>query len=283
MASGWPSNLLLPRWAPEQDSVAEICTRLEALRLTNNDVLVLDLFSNSTYMGTDSEGYPAKPYRGDDGVFHVEGQLGTATLALLRRVWTASLPVLAAAKEATMVFCLPLPRYVNGPCCADPGHIENASDNDFDTILREGQAATRRVLDQELAKLTNKTAIYDPLSAFKAAPSLSETVSAGGVSIWSSDPVHLSRAAYHDVLTSLQAAIDGLASTPAGRSRIQSIIPVTAQPRLQLPAVPPTPSWILGELPSRGATRGGQPTRGTQRGRGGRARWQARGGRWRPY
>jgi len=58
--------------------------------------------------------------------------------------------------------------------------VRNASDNDFDTILREGQAATRRVLDQELAKLTTKTAIYDPLSAFKTAPSLSETVSAGG-------------------------------------------------------------------------------------------------------
>ena len=174
-----------------------------------------------------------------------------------------------------MVFCLPLPRYVNGPCCADPGHVENAGDSNFNSILREGQAAVRRVLDQELAKLPNKTAIYDPLSAFKAASSLSETVSTGGVSIWSNNPVHLSRAAYHDVLTSLQASLDELAATPAGRNRIQSIIPVTTQPKLQLPVVPPTPSWILGELPSRGATRGGQPTRGIQRGRGGRAGWQA--------
>jgi len=182
-----------------------------------------------------------------------------------------------------MVFCLPLPRYVNGPCCADPGHVENAGDSNFDAILREGQAAVRRVLDQELTKLPNKTAIYDPLSAFKATPSLSETVSTGGVSIWSNDPVHLSRAAYHDVLTSLQAAIDDLATIPTGRNRIQSIIPVTTQPRLQLPAPPPTPSWILGELPSRGAARGGQPSGGGQRGCGGRARWQAQGGRWRPY
>jgi len=183
VASGWPSNLLLPRWAPEQDSVTEICVRLQALRLIKANILVLDLFSNSTYMGTDSEGMPAKPYRGEDGVFHVPGQLEIATQVMLKRVWTASIPVLEAAKEVTLVFCLPLPRYVTGPCCADPAHVENAGESDYNTILRDSQTAVRRVLDKELAKLTQKTAIFDPLSSLKATSNLGQTISSGGVSI----------------------------------------------------------------------------------------------------
>ena len=95
---------------------------------------------------------------------------------------------------------------------------------------------------------------------FTPAASISSLLSSGGVSIWSEDPVHLSCAAYYDILVSLQAVIDKLVARVPGRGHIQSIIP-TQTTHHEVPATP-TPSWILGELLSLGATRGGQVSRG---------------------
>ena len=285
-ASGWSNDLLLPRWAPEKDSIAEICVRLRALRLTKADVLVLDLFSNNTYMGTDSLGMAVMPYRGEDGFYHVPGQLEIATQASLKQIWRASQPVIKEANEATLIFSLPLPRYVTGPCCGDPGHVENVAEDDYEYTLRDGQNAVRRVLEPELAKMHQSTAIFNPLDTFKSSASISSMTSSGGISIWADDPVHLSKAAYQDILTSLQAAIDELVAKVPGRGRIQSLIPVQQPRQTSRPEVViPTPAWILGEIPARGAARGG---RGGSGNRGSGPSYRAstrggRGGRYRPY
>ena len=282
VASGWSADLLLPRWTPENVAIDEICERLKRLDLKKGDVLVMDLFSNSTYMGTDTDGMAAKPFKGTDGVYHLVGCLEVASQSLLKHVWRSSLPVIEAANDATLLFCLPLPRYVNMPCCSDPGHVENIEEQDYDDIQREGQNAVRKLLESELPRLNNKSAIFNPLEAFSGNDKLSGVLSSGGISIWSEDPVHLARAAYHDVLTCLQAAVDDVTTQSGGRDRIDSIIPVMRQRHQLQPPAPPTPevaSWILGEHTA---------SRGQYRGRGGwapaaRRAWRGRSGRWRPY
>ena len=135
-------------------------------------------------------------------------------------------------------------------------------------------------MEADLPRLNNKSAIFNPLEAFSVNDKLSGVLSSGGISIWSEDPVHLARAAYHNVLTCLQAAVEDITAQPGGRGRIDSIIPVLRQ--RQEPPAPPTPavaSWILGEHPA---------NRGQYRDRGGwaptaRRAWRGRAGRWRPY
>ena len=117
-------------------------------------------------MGTDEDAMPTKAYRGDDIVYHIPGQLEAATQTFLKNCMKASLPVLEAAKDAKLIFVLPLPRYASGPCCLDPEHIANLDEDSFDTILRDGVRAAEKVIDQEMRKMGKVATIYDPLYPF---------------------------------------------------------------------------------------------------------------------
>ena len=94
------------------------------------------------------------------------------------------MPVLDVDKNAKIVFCLPIPRYVTNSCCADPAHIVNLDEDEFQAVVAGAGPAVRAVVEGELSKTNWDFSIFDPMSAFDEADSLAETVSSAGFSIW---------------------------------------------------------------------------------------------------
>jgi hypothetical protein len=73
----------LPHWTPTELHTAATCKKLKDLKLGKDDCVILDLFSNSTYMGTDNRGLPNLPFQDEEGRYHIEGQLDVAPLRAL--------------------------------------------------------------------------------------------------------------------------------------------------------------------------------------------------------
>ena len=120
--------------------------------------------------------------------------------------------------------------------------------------------------------------IFDPMSSFDQEESLSGTLSSAGIGIWTAvDGVHLTNAAYRDILDHLRDVEAATTATPANnRERIPSIIPASGS--VQRDNIP-VPAWMSG---GEGQPRGGFGGRGRwpYRGRGGRRGGR---GRWAPY
>ena len=186
--------------------------------------------------------------------------------------------------SATIICVLPLPRYVQRPCCSDEQHMVNWAESDFTDILLRGSTACFNVLKAKGEKHGLTIATFNPLSCFNSSQDLGAFTSSAGLSIWrEDDAVHLTAAAYNDIAAVLSNPAENYGKQPVTgtvRRRLASVIPAATA------ATPPVrePAWISGELRSaRGGMRGGQ--RGGFRGGqwGGRGQGPWRGPRHYPY
>jgi hypothetical protein len=74
MAKHLPENtisLAYPGFKATPQAVAQVVSRLEELHLSADDRLILDLLSNSAFMGTDEEGLPTPATMGEGGTYHI--------------------------------------------------------------------------------------------------------------------------------------------------------------------------------------------------------------------
>jgi hypothetical protein len=217
----------LPRWTPDADIAQSIIKKLEILKLNENDCVVMDLFSNDVYIGTDGKGFGSPPFKDQEG-WHVEGALDVAPLKALRIIAKMAADLCGASGSAKVLMMLPLPRYVTAACCSSRRHVTNLDDADYESVLLTGSRVCRSVLEDELEGLGRQPVIYSPLAAFTG-DDLRHTATSDGNSIWKeTDPVHLSEAAYVEwghAITSLWRS-----SEAGGRRRIASIIEEERRP-----------------------------------------------------
>jgi len=275
--AGESGIVLLPRWAPDTDTVREIVAEIAELKLTSNDILVVDIFSNMIYMGTDEDGLAVRAFKGLDGHFHIPGILEVATKVLIKRTLVAATPAVSAAGAAKIVFVLPIPRYATRPCCTDAAHMQNRKEADFLDILSSAGPAVRAIVEGEVERLRWHATVFDPMTSFDQEETLADTLSSAGISIWTAvDGVHLTNTAYRDILDNLrQTETESTATAVTGRDRLPSIIPVSTT--VQRDNIP-VPAWFSG-----GEDRGGFGGRGRWLYRGRRGGRRGRGGRWAPY
>ena len=277
-AGGVFNDILLPRWVPDETNVKRVTDALENLSLGEDDIMIVDLFSNTAFMGTDERGIPMLPEKGEDGRFHIMGNLEVAPPSLLKRTMGMCSPILAAAK-AKIVFTLPILRYLTRGCCTDPAHITNMDEADYPHIVASAVEVVKGVLEAEISKRGLAASIFNPMAAFDSTETAAETRSSSGLSIWGrADGVHLTDTAYKDILTHLIEHIRTSGTEDSTRKRLASIVPVIpASGANATPTLITTPAWMSGEADmSRG--RGGWRGRGP-RGRGG---WRGRSAGW-PY
>jgi hypothetical protein len=216
------------------------------LNFGKNDVLVADIFSNMAFMGTTEDGLAAWPFRGEDGVYHIQGNLEIASLSLFKKNLTASLPVLDVAKAAKIVLCLPIPRYVTNSCCADPAHIANLDEDEFQAVVAGAGPAVRAVIEGELPRPTGTSPsltlcrhLKRPTRWRRQSAALASV--SGGWRTESTSPTQPTR-----MYTAASEPHRQLAATDGpGRRRLDSIVP-TARPTPAAPIVQ-TPAWIKGE------------------------------------
>jgi hypothetical protein len=212
----------LPRWTPDQQNCNTTIEKLKELKLGPANYLILDIFSNSIYMGSTEDGLPTPAFRDEEGKYHVSGHMDVAPTAALRPLAGMGKRLAEAAGKAATIFVLPLPRYVAAPCCEDDSHIENFVADDYEDMLRSGPKEVAAAVEREMTGSNKSYTVLDPVASFKG-ESLKALTTTNGASIWlQDDPVHLTPAAYAE----LTAAICNLVSVslPPGRKRIASVV-----------------------------------------------------------
>jgi hypothetical protein len=183
---------------------------LESLKLGPDDRVVLDLLSNSAYMGTDGDGLPTPSHREGDGSYHILGSLTTAPPTALKKALEACSPLISPIGSSSVLLVVPIPRYVVGKCCADPNHIDNFEKTDFEDDLLDAQEQHRRILSVWGAAGGLNFDIIDPSAiVHPMVPLLRRRLTSRGASLWcQGDPVHLSPEAYRDLVGALMEVGD---------------------------------------------------------------------------
>ena len=80
-------------------------------------IIVYQLYDTTTYRDS-SERIAAKG-------LHIRGAVNIAKSTKIGEAIENSLPLLEAAGNTAKAILGPMPRYVSGPCCADPAHTTN--------------------------------------------------------------------------------------------------------------------------------------------------------------
>ncbi len=105
------------------------------------DVIVLDLLSNSAYGGTDGDGCLQLAQKLSNGKWHVLGDVAPQPPSVIRaklKLISGKLPV---ERNLLYIFLVPIPRYLTEACCGDISHCVNRNDP---ALMDEVIAATTK-------------------------------------------------------------------------------------------------------------------------------------------
>jgi hypothetical protein len=192
--------------------LSQLASKLEEILLTPDDRLVLDLLSNSTFMGTDLDGLPTASVQGEGGTYHIPGSLTVAPVPVTKKILANCSQIgkiCSKVKHVTLIS--PIPRYVTGKCCDDNNHVENYDSDDFEIKIINGPEHQKRLLDvwaaehQLCYRIVDATELVDPVE-----PILRNRVTRSGIPLWSTwDPVHLVGEAYEELAYAILSASDG--------------------------------------------------------------------------
>jgi hypothetical protein len=118
-------SLAFPGFRPKENLIANLASRLHSLKLEKSDTVILDLLSNTTFMGTNGDGLPSEASRAEDGKYHVSRSLTVAPSLFTKKVLATCQPLCEELRKTGCVLISPVPRYVNRKCCDEVGHIDN--------------------------------------------------------------------------------------------------------------------------------------------------------------
>jgi hypothetical protein len=213
----------LPRWTPTATTVAAAKSVIAASKLNEQDCLVLDCFSNSTYTGTNTMGYASPAFQDATGRYHLEGAVELAPGRSLRVIAGMLKELVEVSGAAKVIVMLPVPRYVNERCCNNASHVSNLASPGYHEILGSAAHVIKSIVEEEMEGCSKQPLCLNPLEGFGTG-SLGECKLSDGRSIWAAgDPVHLSPAAYCDIAAVVRDTwINN--SEPQLRRRVDSIV-----------------------------------------------------------
>jgi hypothetical protein len=268
--SGQVLDLTAPGWTPSKESFMVAANCVAELSPDCGDLVILDIWSNSAFLGTDELGLPLRAVRdSSDGRYHVLGPLQAAPRTVFQKILDDARPVLDAAGEARIILVAPFPRYISGKCCADPSHITNFGADGYRYEFEGLRDRVESVL-AESGVGGGGIGLFHLSDAWQNADwSYSDLRTDSGGPVWrQDDPVHLTADAYHEVASALLLLRGGDCEPLAKRRRLESV--VTGQRGLTTrgKAIRPMP-WVAGlETGNGGRGRGWAAAVGGGRGRG---------------
>ena len=95
--SGSTEYIPLPGQPLSADAVSNLEEKVTLYNLGERDILYIDLFSNSIYMGSDDSGMPVPAFKNSTGTYHMSGCLEVAPEAFLRKRFSLIHRVLEAS------------------------------------------------------------------------------------------------------------------------------------------------------------------------------------------
>ena len=289
-------NMATPGWRPTGPRLEAASASLRELNLTKDDIVLVDIWSNMAYMGSDESGLPKKVQKDStDRRYHVTGHLQAAPKQVFQLVAKDCTDLFGAAGAASVMLLGPLPRYVTAKCCEDPEHLTNFGTDDMEAEIQRAEDNAAAAAGPALSAGSAAFFVYHDV--FGSDKDLVDMAGTDGAAIWrQDDPVHLTKDAYGELGMAMVAAARQQPCAATRRERLESVVPGGNLLRGNS-NVRPT-AWVLGQAaPSTRGQRGSRFQRGGQRnswrgriggrGRQGRARgsWRGRrgGGWYHPY
>jgi hypothetical protein len=221
MAAYMPENttcLAEPGFRAGPSTCGRISQRLTEIKPSKEDTVILDLLSNSSFMGTSNDGMPLPMLPMGDGKYHVPGSLIPTPMSIIRKILQSCDGIAAVIKNSRVILIGPSPRYVSRRCCDDAGHLENYNNPEYKSEILGGIDSINRTLEKWAAENELNYSLVDPTEQSEPADfPLGEHVTPDGSAWWStSDLVHLSQGSYRvlaSTVTSVQNTDEEVAST----------------------------------------------------------------------
>jgi hypothetical protein len=279
-------DLSRPGWKADSDSLNELASKFDLYGVSDNNVIVIDILSNSIICGTDARGRPLDPYK-SDGTWHVPGHLAFESNPVLKTILAEAATKLFTGRSPKIICISPLPRYVSGKCCGSGDHLKNFGSDDYVSDIEQNLETVDDLLTGWAQAINARSELihFRMVADSAEAPLTDLTVREGP--LWAAgDPVHGSGSYYQEMAAlaseTIRSAIldDGASVPPAKRLRLESS--VVKREGDKRPQSRKTASWSTGTLPPlRG--RGGGHFRGRAPFYRGRFSWRGRGKASRGY
>jgi hypothetical protein len=272
-------DLSRPGWKADPEQIAEVASKLKRYGLSDADIIVVDILSNSIICGTDSRGMPIDQSK-INGSWHVTGSLSFVPKTVIKSILATASDLIFTGSEPRIIAIMPLPRYVTGKCCADPDHIKNMNDADYTADFEQNLEQIEDILSGWIQSINSRSEIlhFRTVTDNPEAP-LPELL-VNGEPLWpANDPVHGSAAYYSEISATLAESVravildEGGQPPPPKRQRLESVVVRREGESVASPARRHNASWSTGILPaSRG--RGGKERGSFHRGSHARGRWR---------
>ena len=109
-------KLPLGGWTAKPANVEKTISELNALKMNENDMLVINLMANAAFMGTNDDSLPILATKAAvDGRYHLEGNLQATPSAVFKNATKEVAKMIEAPGGARTFLFTPLPRYVSAP------------------------------------------------------------------------------------------------------------------------------------------------------------------------
>ena len=179
------ATLASPNWRLNDENVEASAAALAETVKGNT----YQLFDSSIFFSSSAPGEQALPKLGEDGKFHVDGELVLADWQAFRKIFYVCIPLLRAGGNNKKIILSPLPWYSTAKCCPDIQHITNFSKKGYRTSMGsklgdihgwiEDFALGKRIKNFEVVCQATSLSTRDDISKRDLA------------AYWGGDPVHL--------------------------------------------------------------------------------------------
>jgi hypothetical protein len=196
------STMLSKDWMISRSNVEKLTSVMrKQIEQEDPEVIVLELLDNSVFFGKQEDGSRILPRKGEDDVYHIEGEIQVCSREVQSEQFQMLKPFFDTAEGRKIIWMAPTLRYVTGSCCDLEQHITNKNDQ----YLREDMTiqldALKRHMRDHAFYNCKKLRVFDPNQEIR--PLSKEEV-------WGPDPVQQSAEAMSKVIDSLVKMVDGM-------------------------------------------------------------------------
>jgi hypothetical protein len=216
-------------------------------------------------------GTKSLPVRDSAGRYHINGELVVADKAGIKDLTNKLVPLIRALNGARKVFLAPLSRYWIDPCCAEPDHLTNYKTAGYLPSLGTATNVLKEFIRDSLYTChTSNFSVLCPNKILGIGQRRSEIPIEDArelASLWGSDPVHPSSAAYRVIADGLSKDITNSEARYTNPPKTVFKQQHSKKPRLDLSLE--RDAWVSGcmaALPRRDSAvppGGGAPPRGS--------------------
>jgi hypothetical protein len=185
-------KILNRNWRITRDSCEALArTVVKTAEEEDPEVVVLFLMDGSIFYSKGPDGSRTLPRRGEDGKFHIEGDLVVCFSDTQTEHLNTLRPVLDAVGRRPCIVISPMMRYVIEGCCQNPGHVSNRNERFYREDMQRQLDGVARNIKNFLFKTHRRN--------MRVLESTYNTRHLPNEDIWFCDPVHPIDSIYNQI------------------------------------------------------------------------------------